>query len=83
MIISGVINEESATTGADLDGEQAMRRPNGIEPLAAKSQGECAINPVAPALANAVKNATGVRFCRLALMPDHIFDRLVPVQERR
>jgi CO/xanthine dehydrogenase Mo-binding subunit len=53
-----------------------------IGPLGAKSQGECAINPVAPALANAVKNATGVRFCHLPLMPDHIFDRLVPAQER-
>jgi CO/xanthine dehydrogenase Mo-binding subunit len=37
---------------------------------------------VAPALANAVKNATGVRFCHLPLMPDHIFDRLIFVQER-
>jgi CO/xanthine dehydrogenase Mo-binding subunit len=53
-----------------------------IGPQGAKSQGECAINPVAPALANAVKNATGVRFSDLPLMPDHIFDRLVSVQER-
>jgi putative selenate reductase molybdopterin-binding subunit len=53
-----------------------------IGPLGAKSQGECAINPVAPALANAVKNATGVRFCHLPLTPDHIFDRLVAVPER-
>jgi putative selenate reductase molybdopterin-binding subunit len=53
-----------------------------IGPLGAKSQGECAINPVAPALANAVKNATGVRFCHLPLTPDHIFNRLVPVPER-
>ena len=37
-----------------------------IGPLGAKSQGECAINAVAPAIANAVANATGVRFqtCR-------------------
>lgn len=52
-----------------------------IGPLGAKSQGECAINPVAPALANAVKNATGVRFCHLPLTPDHIFDRLSPLQK--
>ncbi len=50
-----------------------------IGPLGAKSQGECAINPVAPALANAIKNATGVRFCHLPLTPDRIFDRLAPV----
>jgi CO/xanthine dehydrogenase Mo-binding subunit len=49
-----------------------------IGPLGAKSQGECAINPVAPALSNAVKNATGVRFTALPMTPDRIFDRLVP-----
>ena len=37
-----------------------------IGPLGAKSQGECAINPVAPAIANAVANATGVRFAASA-----------------
>jgi len=33
-----------------------------IGPLGAKSQGECAINPVAPAIANALADATGKRF---------------------
>jgi putative selenate reductase molybdopterin-binding subunit len=33
-----------------------------IGTLGAKSQGECAINPIVPAIANAIKNATGVRF---------------------
>jgi putative selenate reductase molybdopterin-binding subunit len=50
-----------------------------IGPLGAKSQGECAINPVAPAIANALANATGVRFAHLPFTPDRIFDRL-PVQ---
>ena len=54
-----------------------------IGPLGAKAQGECAINPVAPALANAIRNATGVRFAHLPLTPDHIFDQLVPVWERK
>jgi putative selenate reductase molybdopterin-binding subunit len=44
-----------------------------IGPLGAKSQGECAINPVAPAVANAVANATGARFAHLPLTPDRIF----------
>jgi CO/xanthine dehydrogenase Mo-binding subunit len=48
-----------------------------IGPLGAKAQGECAINPVAPAIANAVKNATGVRFAHLPLTPDRIFSQLV------
>jgi CO/xanthine dehydrogenase Mo-binding subunit len=47
-----------------------------IGPLGAKSQGECAINPVAPAIANAVFNATGVRFAHLPLTPDRIFSAL-------
>ena len=47
-----------------------------VGPLGAKAQGECAINPVAPAIANAVANATGVRFPSLPLTPDRIFDKL-------
>jgi putative selenate reductase molybdopterin-binding subunit len=31
------------------------------------SQGECAINPVAPAIANALADATGVRFDKLTI----------------
>ena len=38
-----------------------------IGPLGAKAQGECAINPVAPAIANALADATGVRFAHLPL----------------
>jgi putative selenate reductase molybdopterin-binding subunit len=49
-----------------------------VGPLGAKSQGECAINPVAPAIANALANATGVRFAHLPFTPDRIFDRLPP-----
>jgi putative selenate reductase molybdopterin-binding subunit len=44
-----------------------------IGPLGAKSQGECAINPVAPAIANALANATGRRFTHLPLTPDRIY----------
>lgn len=45
-----------------------------IGPMGAKSQGECAINPVAPAIANALANATGVRFTSLPLSPERIFE---------
>ncbi|HSJ41116.1 MAG TPA: molybdopterin cofactor-binding domain-containing protein, partial [Xanthobacteraceae bacterium] len=47
-----------------------------IGPLGAKAQGECAINPVAPAIANALANATGVRFPHLPFTPDRIFSKL-------
>ena len=44
--------------------------------LGAKSQGECALNPVAPAIANAVADATGIRFPDLPLTPERIFAKL-------
>ena len=47
-----------------------------IGPLGAKSQGECVVNPVAPAVANAVAHATGVRFAHLPLTADRVFSRL-------
>ncbi|HZJ11353.1 MAG TPA: molybdopterin cofactor-binding domain-containing protein, partial [Methyloceanibacter sp.] len=47
-----------------------------VGPLGAKAQGECAINAVAPAIANAVANATGVRFPDLPLTPDRIYGKL-------
>ena len=47
-----------------------------IGPLGAKSQGECAINPVAPAIANALRDATGVRFGHLPFTPDRIYAAL-------
>ncbi len=37
---------------------------------------ECCINPVAPALANAVANATGVRYRSLPLSPERIYAKL-------
>src|SRR4029078_259740 len=46
-----------------------------VGPLGGKAQGECAINAVAPAIANAVTDATGVRFSELPLAPDRIFER--------
>ena len=47
-----------------------------IGPLGAKSQGECALNPVAPAVSIALANATGVRFAHLPFTPDRLFARL-------
>jgi putative selenate reductase molybdopterin-binding subunit len=47
-----------------------------IGPLGAKAQGECAINPIAPAISNALRDATGVRFAHLPFTPDRIFDKL-------
>jgi putative selenate reductase molybdopterin-binding subunit len=47
-----------------------------IGPLGAKSMSESPFNPVAPALANALRDATGVRFTALPLTRDRIWAAL-------
>jgi CO/xanthine dehydrogenase Mo-binding subunit len=47
-----------------------------VGPMKAKGMAECCVNPVAPALANALEDATGVRFRDLPLTPERIYDRL-------
>jgi putative selenate reductase molybdopterin-binding subunit len=43
-----------------------------LGPLGAKSMSESPLNPVAPALANAVRDATGIRFATLPLARDRV-----------
>jgi putative selenate reductase molybdopterin-binding subunit len=45
-------------------------------PMRSKGIAECCINPVAPALANALHDATGVRYRELPLTPERIFAAL-------
>ena len=47
-----------------------------IGPLGAKSMSESPFNPVAPAMANALRDATGVRFTDLPFTRDRIWQRL-------
>ncbi|MFI5890345.1 molybdopterin-dependent oxidoreductase [Actinoplanes sp. NPDC051513] len=47
-----------------------------IGPLGAKSMSESPFNPVAPALANALRDATGVRFTDLPFTRDRIWEGL-------
>jgi putative selenate reductase molybdopterin-binding subunit len=49
------------------------RTTDAFGPLGAKSMSESPINPVAPALANALADATGIRFPDLPLTPDRIY----------
>ena len=61
-----------------------------LGPLGAKSMSEGPFNPVAPALANAICNATGVRFAQLPMSRDRIYlairdakaDRQTTAEER-
>jgi putative selenate reductase molybdopterin-binding subunit len=45
-------------------------------PLGAKSMSEAPIYPIAPALANALTDATGIRFYNSSLTPDRIYKRI-------
>ncbi|MFR9752918.1 molybdopterin-dependent oxidoreductase [Nocardia sp. 004] len=47
-----------------------------LGPLGAKSMGESPYNPVAPALANAIRDAVGVRLVRLPMSADRIWAAL-------
>ncbi|MFJ7956462.1 molybdopterin-dependent oxidoreductase [Streptomyces sp. NPDC096319] len=51
--------------------------------LHSKGMAECCINPVAPALANALRDATGVRYRELPLTPERIYSRLGENQSAR
>ncbi len=42
-------------------------------PLGAKSAAEAPFNPVTPALANAIRDATGVRMRSLPIAPDRLY----------
>ncbi|MET8585138.1 molybdopterin-dependent oxidoreductase [Streptomyces collinus] len=53
-----------------------METADAIGPLGAKSMSESPFNPVAPALANAVRDATGVRFTELPLTRDRVWRAL-------
>ncbi len=48
-----------------------------VGPLGAKPMSESPVNPIAPALANALANATGVRFASLPFTPPRIFEQLL------
>jgi putative selenate reductase molybdopterin-binding subunit len=47
-----------------------------VGPMKAKGIAESNVNPVAPALANALQDATGVRYRSLPLTPERIYARL-------
>ncbi|HEV7854116.1 MAG TPA: molybdopterin cofactor-binding domain-containing protein [Mycobacterium sp.] len=48
-----------------------------VGPMGAKGIAESNVNPVAPALANALQDATGVRYRELPFTPERIYRRLV------
>ncbi|MFB8177221.1 molybdopterin-dependent oxidoreductase [Streptomyces sp. NPDC055966] len=53
-----------------------METADAIGPLGAKSMSESPFNPVAPALANALRDAAGVRFTEVPLLRDRVWRAL-------
>jgi CO/xanthine dehydrogenase Mo-binding subunit len=74
-MLNGTLRNYRIPTFADTPHSEVMFADthDAIGPLGAKSQGECAINPVAPAISNALAAATGVRFAHLPFMADRIY----------
>jgi len=52
-------------------------------PLGAKSMSEAPIYPIAPALANALTDATGIRFYSSSLTPDRIYRQILEAHPRK
>jgi CO/xanthine dehydrogenase Mo-binding subunit len=48
-----------------------------LEPDGAKGIGELPMDGAAPAILNAIENATGVRFNRIPLMPETLLEAFV------
>jgi CO/xanthine dehydrogenase Mo-binding subunit len=53
-----------------------VESPHRTGPFGAKGVGETGIIPIAPAVANAVRDAVGVRITRLPLTPERVLDAL-------
>jgi CO/xanthine dehydrogenase Mo-binding subunit len=49
---------------------------SGLGPYGAKGIGEPAISPVAPAIANAIADAIGVRVFEMPMTPERVVDAL-------
>jgi CO/xanthine dehydrogenase Mo-binding subunit len=65
-------------TYADIPRTEVLlvKSTDSVGPMKSKGMAECCINPVAPALANALEDATGVRYRDLPLTPERIYSRL-------
>jgi CO/xanthine dehydrogenase Mo-binding subunit len=65
-------------TYADIPRTEVLlvKSTDSVGPMRSKGMAECCINPVAPALANALEDATGVRFRELPFSPERIYGQL-------
>ncbi|ATE54158.1 molybdopterin-dependent oxidoreductase [Actinosynnema pretiosum] len=77
-VATDVLRRYRVPAFADVPRTEVWFSDNGdaYGPLGAKSMSESPVNPVAPALANALRDATGVRFTRLPLRRDRVWAAL-------
>ncbi|ABS03560.1 molybdopterin-dependent oxidoreductase [Kineococcus radiotolerans] len=78
------LREYHAPRAADLGTTEVLFADtvDAVGPLGAKSMSEAPYNPVAPALANAVRDAVGVRLRRLPMRPDRVWRALAEAADR-
>jgi CO/xanthine dehydrogenase Mo-binding subunit len=77
-MVNGNLWEYRLPRTTDLPEIEAIlaERADGIGPYGAKGGGEASINPIGPAIGNAVRNAIGVRLRRLPLTPERVWTAL-------
>jgi CO/xanthine dehydrogenase Mo-binding subunit len=83
QLMNGTMLEYRVPRFSDIAGNIEMRlvqNRDGVGPYGAKGGGEGAVNPVSPCIANALRQATGVRIRRLPLTPERVWKAL---QERK
>ena len=84
IVVTRVLRDYHVPVLADLPHTEVVfadTRDGVVGPLGAKPMSESPFNPVAPALANAVRDATGVRFTRLPLGRDRLYLGLAAARE--
>ena len=74
-VVTDIFRQYHLPTFADVPRSEVYfaRTSDTTGPMGAKSMSESPFNPVAPALANAVRAATGVRFTELPLARDKVY----------
>ncbi|HEX2246321.1 MAG TPA: molybdopterin cofactor-binding domain-containing protein [Arthrobacter sp.] len=74
-VTTDILRQYHVPTFADVPRSEVYfaRTSDELGPLGAKSMSESPFNPVAPALANALRAATGIRFTSLPLARDRIY----------
>ena len=77
-VVTRVLREYHVPVLADLPRTEVLfaSTVDPFGPFGAKPMSEAPFNPVAPALANAVRDATGVRFTSLPLRRDTVYTTL-------